>query len=262
MTLQYPKVPSVQTRPHFKRLLWRAGFFGSRKHLDHYVNKGLGHSVQELLTPFRTNVLVGEAPTVNNRPIAPLDEWGHDCLWWLDRMVRSRNQLVERMTLNLHDLFATSNSGVGNTRHMLRQNRLLRSYALGNFATLLQEITHDPAMLLWLNGVDNRKDDVNENYARELMELFTLGAGRGYTERDVREMARALTGFRNDWSEGLGPHNFRYDREWHDHGFQHFWFAHSDRYAIWNGHDHDQSRGHAAPRGCLEHRAERGDHEE
>ena len=116
MTLQYPKVPSVQTRPHFKRLLWRAGFFGNRAHLDHYVNKGLGHAVQELLAPFRTNVLVGPTPKVNNQPIAPLDEWGHDCLWWLDRMVRSRNQLVERMTLNLHDLFATSNSGRKGTR--------------------------------------------------------------------------------------------------------------------------------------------------
>ena len=215
MTLQYPKVPSVQTRPHFKRLLWRAGFFGNRAHLDHYVHKGLGHSVQELLTPFRTNVLVGPTPKVNNQPIAPLDEWGHDCLWWLDRMVRSRNQLVERMTLNLHDLFATSNSGVGNTRHMLRQNRLLRSYALGNFATLLQEITHDPAMLLWLNGADSTSGEPNENYAREVMELFCLGNDPGledatyglwttanmYTQNDIHEAARALTGWRYDWNK-------------------------------------------------------------
>ena len=215
MTLQYPKVPSVQTRPHFKRLLWRAGFFGNRAHLDHYALKGLGHAVQELLAPFRTNVLVGPTPTVNNQPIAPLDEWGHDCLWWLDRMVRSRNQLVERMTLNLHDLFATSNSGVGNTRHMLRQNRLLRSYALGNFATLLQEITHDPAMLLWLNGADSTSGEPNENYAREVMELFCLGNDPGleeatyglwtnanmYTQTDIHEAARALTGWRYDWNK-------------------------------------------------------------
>ncbi|HVG67101.1 MAG TPA: DUF1800 family protein [Gaiellales bacterium] len=215
MTLQYPKVPSVQTRPHFKRLLWRAGFFGNRAHLDHYVNKGLGHAVQELLAPYRTNVLVGPTPKVNNQPIAPLDEWGHDCLWWLDRMVRSRNQLVERMTLNLHDLFATSNSGVGNTRHMLRQNRLLRSYSLGNFATLLQEITHDPAMLLWLNGADSTSGEPNENYAREVMELFCLGNDPGledatyglwtnanmYTQTDIHEAARALTGWRYDWNK-------------------------------------------------------------
>jgi uncharacterized protein (DUF1800 family) len=73
-------------------------------------------------------------------------------------------------------------------------------------------------MLLWLNGTSNNRWDVNENYARELQELFCLGAGRGYSERDVRQLARSLTGFRNDWSDGRGPHRFRYDREFHDGG--------------------------------------------
>jgi uncharacterized protein (DUF1800 family) len=73
-------------------------------------------------------------------------------------------------------------------------------------------------MLIWLSGIDNTKEAPNENYARELMELFTLGAGCGYTEDDVRAQARALTGFRNDWDEGVGPHNFRFDREYHDAG--------------------------------------------
>ena len=73
-------------------------------------------------------------------------------------------------------------------------------------------------MLLWLSGTENTKWSPNENYARELMELFTLGAGRGYTERDVREQARALTGFDNDWKRGAGNVNFRYDRERHDAG--------------------------------------------
>jgi uncharacterized protein (DUF1800 family) len=81
-------------------------------------------------------------------------------------------------------------------------------------------VTGDPAMLLWLNGADNTRWDVNENYARELQELFCLGAGRGYGERDVRQMARALTGFRNDWSDGRGPHSFRYDRTFHDSGIK------------------------------------------
>jgi uncharacterized protein (DUF1800 family) len=79
-------------------------------------------------------------------------------------------------------------------------------------------MTKDPAMLLWLSGTENTKWSPNENYARELMELFTLGAGRGYTERDVREQARALTGFRNDWREGVGPTRFRFDSERHDVG--------------------------------------------
>ena len=67
-------------------------------------------------------------------------------------------------------------------------------------------------MLLWLNGTDNEKGSPNENYGREMMELFTLGASRGYSERDVREQARALTGWRNDWNDDKGPVNFRFDR--------------------------------------------------
>ena len=110
-------------------------------------------------------------------------------------MVRTSPPLVERMTLVWHDWFATSTSGVGSQKLMLDQNRLFRRYALGNFRELLLAVTADPAMLIWLSGVDNRKDAPNENYARELMELFTLGEGNGYTEQDVREQARALTGW-------------------------------------------------------------------
>jgi len=83
---------------------------------------------------------------------------------------------------------------------------------------MLHEITRDPAMLLWLSGTKNTKWSPNENYARELMELFTLGAGRGYSEQDVREQARALTGFDNEWRRGLGAHNVHFERKRHDAG--------------------------------------------
>src|SRR4029453_19022388 len=95
-----------------------------------------------------------------------------------------------------------------------------RRRSLSSFRVLLREITADPAMLLWLSGTDNTKWSPNENYARELMELFTLGEGHGYTERDVREQARALTGWRNDWRRGAGATNFRFDRPRHDEGFK------------------------------------------
>ena len=126
-------------------------------------------------------------------------------------MVRTSRPLVERMTLVWHDWFATSTDGVGSQKLMLDQNKLLRRLSLGSFETMLREITKDPAMLLWLSGTQNSKRSPNENYARELMELFTLGAGRGYTERDVREQARALTGFANDWRKGAGTVNFRFE---------------------------------------------------
>jgi uncharacterized protein (DUF1800 family) len=134
-------------------------------------------------------------------------------------MVRTSTPLVERMTLVWHDWFATSNAGVGSQRLMLDQNKLLRTNALGNFSKLLTSVTHDPAMLLWLNGTENRKDAPNENYAREMMELFTLGADRrAYTERDVREQARSLTGWDNRWSKRRGDFNFHFDTSKHDDG--------------------------------------------
>jgi uncharacterized protein (DUF1800 family) len=201
-----------------ERLLWRAGFGPRRGEAEQFAKLGLDRAVRSLTRPGRER-FVGPAPVDDDkRPLAPYDAWGHDHLWWLDRMVRTSRPLVERMTLVWHDWFATSKDGVGSQRLMLNQNKLFRSHFLGSFEGLLFAVTRDPAMLLWLSGNENEREAPNENYARELMELFTLGAKRGYTERDVREQARALTGFRNDWSEGRGPHSFRFDPRRHDHG--------------------------------------------
>ena len=142
----------------------------------------------------------------------PNDEWGHDVLWWLDRMVRSRRPLQEKLTLFWHDHFATSDQ---DTPLMLAQNQTLRRHALGSFPALLRAVTRDAAMLLFLSLADSDKEAPNENYARELMELFTLG--RGYSERDIRQAARALTGFRVDWDEN-GPPRCYYEKEAHDTG--------------------------------------------
>ena len=201
-----------------ERLLWRAGFGPRRGEAEKLAKKGLHGAVHSLTHPGRDR-LVGPKPVdEDHHPIAPLDAWGHDHLWWLDRMVRSNRPLVERMTLVWHDWFATSNAGVGSQRLMLKQNQLFRSHGLGSFEQLLVSVTKDPAMLLWLNGTENEKDAPNENYGREMMELFTLGASRGYSERDVREQARALTGWHYHWDDDKGPINFHYDPKRHDPG--------------------------------------------
>jgi uncharacterized protein (DUF1800 family) len=203
-----------------ERLLWRAGFGPRPGEAEALAKKGLAGAVRSLTRPSRER-FVGPAPLDDDRhPLAPYDAWGHDHLWWLDRMVRTSRPLVERMTLVWHDWFATSNSGVGSQRLMLAQNRLFRSHYLGSFERLVLAVTRNPAMLLWLSGNENEKGSPNENYARELMELFTLGAKRGYTERDVREQARALTGFRNEWDDDVGPTRFRYDPRRHDPGLK------------------------------------------
>ena len=113
--------------------------------------------------------------------------------WWLARMMRSPHPLREKLTLFWHNHFATSNAKVRNARSMLGQYRLLYRHALGDFRELLREMSSDPAMVVWLDTARSGKDKPNENYARELMELFSLGIGN-YTEKDVREAARAFTG--------------------------------------------------------------------
>jgi len=235
---QYPTLPRNSTAAHFRRLLWRCGFSGTDAQIAHYRSLGLNAAIENLLAPASPAKLSGPAPRVNGGPLSPANVWGHDALWWLDRMVRSHNQLEERMTLTLHDHFATSNAGVGNTRHMLRQNKLLRSHAVGSFLDLVTRLTHDPAMLLWLNGADSNKWAPNENYARELMELFCLGNDPGlevatfglwkqskmYTQADIHAAALALTGWRYDWNKAASGTPAQrdnptfYDPAWHATG--------------------------------------------
>jgi uncharacterized protein (DUF1800 family) len=116
-------------------------------------------------------------------------------LWWLDRMVSSEATFVERITWFWHGHFATSVQKVRSPRLMLAQNQTLRRLALGDFAELATAMVADPALLIWLDGQKNTAKAATENLARELMELFTLGVGE-YSEQDVREAARALTGWK------------------------------------------------------------------
>ncbi len=125
-----------------QRLLWRAGFGPRPGEAEALAGQGLVAAVRSLTRPSGAATLVGAAPALSDgTPFAPLDAWGHDHLWWLDRMVRSNQPLVERMTLILHDWFATSNGGVGSVQLMFDQNELLRSHALGSFTDLVHDIT-------------------------------------------------------------------------------------------------------------------------
>jgi len=217
-------VPSAGSQPitlaQARRLLWRAGFGPGPGQAEALVGQPLEQVVFSLTRPSGAATLSGPEPVnEEGKPLEPDTAWGQDHCWWLDRMVRSDQQLVERMTFILHDWFATSNAQVNSQPLMLEQNELLRSMALGKFDELFLAATTNPAMLLFLNGTSNNKWDPNENYAREMMELFSLGADRGaYTEDDVKEMARTLTGWRNEWSEAHGNYDFRYDPSYHDTG--------------------------------------------
>ncbi len=135
--------------------------------------------------------------------------------WWVYRMVRTRVPLREKLTLFWHGHFATSNEKVENTHLMHRQVETIRRLALGNFRELALAMARDPAMLIWLDGDKSTKAHPNENFARELMELFTCGIGH-YTEADVQAAARAFTGWNRDEAE------FAFKAEEHDAGRKRF----------------------------------------
>jgi hypothetical protein len=217
------------TQQHAARLLWRAGFGPKPGDAKRLAALGLDGAVASLTRPPGAAQLIGPKPhSAPGQPLDPVDVWGDDHCWWLDRMVRSTHQLVERMTLIWHSWFATSIDGATQGL-MLKQNQMMRARWLGNFHDLLVDVTRDPAMLLWLSGNANTKYSPNENYGREVMELFTLGAQRGYSQRDVHNQARALTGWTNTWDQGSGPTNFRFDPELHDDGVKVI-FGHRGRF--------------------------------
>jgi uncharacterized protein (DUF1800 family) len=131
--------------------------------------------------------------------------------WWLDRMLRSGHPLQEKMTLFWHGHFATGEEKVRDYRKLKLQLDTLRTGALGSFRHLLTAVAKDPAMLVFLDATYNVKGAPNENFGREVMELFTMGVGN-YTEDDIREAARAFTGWGND------DLSFRFDESLHDAG--------------------------------------------
>ncbi|HEX3627479.1 MAG TPA: DUF1800 domain-containing protein [Verrucomicrobiae bacterium] len=135
--------------------------------------------------------------------------------WWLNRMAKGPRPFQEKMTLFWHGHFATSAEKVREAYYMWRQNELFRRLATDNWLRLLIEMGKDPAMLVWLDQAESRKQHANENFAREVMELFALGIGN-YTEKDVTEGARALTG----WSLDRKNQCFIYRPEFHDNGIK------------------------------------------
>jgi len=137
--------------------------------------------------------------------------------WWIDEMIATTSPMTEKMTLFWHNHFTSQLPKVKWPSVMLRQNILLRQEALGNFATLLKKISKDPAMLIYLDNISNKKSHPNENFARELLELFTLGEGH-YSEKDIKEAARAFTGWTVDRKSGT----FRFNPRVHDFGKKSF----------------------------------------
>jgi len=158
---------------------------------------------QDTLNALRRRVL--QARAQDRRMIATLRDW------WLDRLIATPRPMQEKLTLLWHSHFATSHRQVRDAYLIYQQNRFFREHAHGSFATLARGIVRDPAMIRYLNNDRNNKRKPNENLARELMELFTLGEGR-YSEDDIKQGARALTGY------SIDDNDFRFRPALHDDG--------------------------------------------
>ncbi|MEO5644941.1 MAG: DUF1800 domain-containing protein [Bacteroidia bacterium] len=188
-----------------KHLLIRAGFGATPAFLSRFRGKDVAIVADELIkdSAIIQDLLYLEKPeTKDNGEVGPLkvvalfikSQKQKEALnfAWIDRMSVAKAQLREKMILFWHNHFATS----GNMAYLLQvQHNTIRKHALGSFRDLLHEMSRDPAMILWLNNQQNKKDAPNENFAREVMELFTLGEGNGYKENDIKNAARAFTGW-------------------------------------------------------------------
>ena len=214
MALAPPGRSEKRAEPDVSLLLRRTGFGTTGAEVEAATRRGYEATVEALLHPGTDPGATATPPPDLSgepaRPPAPDDKDARKAyaqqqrsrsaaltLWWLDRMVRAQQPLVERLTFSWHGHWATSIQKVRSPAMMLRQNQTLRSMGLGDFRELARAMVRDPALLVWLDGQKNKKGKPNENLARELMELFTLGVGH-YSETDVREAARALTGWRVD----------------------------------------------------------------
>lgn len=188
-------------------LLERSGFGPSRKDVERAVKRGFAKTLKKVMKP---------SPKTKKLP-KTIDNTSEMQTWWINAMVRTKRPLTDKITLFWHNHFATAISKVGKRERMHAHVATLRYHALGNFRELLGAVARDPAMLIWLDNKDNFANAINENWARELMELFTTGVfdqnGQpNYSEDDVIEVARAFTG----WT--LKDDEFFFNASKHDDG--------------------------------------------
>jgi hypothetical protein len=199
-------------------LLRRAGFGARPDEWSDYAKRGVAGTTDYLLHPEAVADPFDAVLHSIQGDYVDFDDIGSVRKWWMYRMSHTPRPLEEKMTLFWHNHFATANYKVDNPRWMWQQNQVFRTHALGNFRTMLQAVSRDPAMLVWLDGAENRKGKPNENYGRELLELFTMGVGNGYSETDVKEAARAFTG----WRFNRDTATFQFDAGQHDDGVKTF----------------------------------------
>ena len=175
-------------------LMRRAGFGASRDELERRVEQGYEAAVEEMLDTSDASSMPDDLIRRYHVEQSELRDLAGSAAYWMYRMISTDKPLEEKMALFWHGLFATGYTKLNQARSQLNQVEMFRRNGLGRFDEMLLEISRDPAMLVWLDNQDNHGDAINENYGRELLELFSMGIGN-YTEDDIKECARAFTGW-------------------------------------------------------------------
>ena len=205
-------------------LMRRAGFGANRDELERLADLGYDAAVDELIDPPNSRSAGKTAMLLRYQPgaLLPGGTPNPGQFNWLYHMITTQRPLEEKVALFWHHVFATGNSKVDNCDQMLEQLVMFRKYGMGNYREMLVELSKNPAMIYWLDNNENHRDAVNENWGRELLELFSMGVSN-YTEVDVREASRAFTGWtimpklpRQPF--GRFPWRFQYLGEDHDDG--------------------------------------------
>ena len=169
----------------------RAGFGATRGELERQAERPYEDVVEDLLHPERFPEVEDDLLRRYHGPLVNFDSLSWNGAKWIYRMVNTERPLQEKMALFWHHIFATAYHKGEHTATLIAQNNMFRSNGLSNFRTILLDLSHDPAMIFWLDNNENHNGDPNENYGRELMELFSMGIGN-YTEHDIKMAARGF----------------------------------------------------------------------
>ena len=175
-------------------LLRRAGFGATPDELDQYMAKGYDAVVEELLYPGDPQNIPDDLIRRYHAEMSEARDLAGAGAYWMYRMISTKCPMEEKIALFWHGLFATGYAKLNQARALLNQIDMFRRCGLGNYRDLLVELSKDPAMILWLDNNENHKEAINENYGRELLELFSMGIGN-YSEEDIKEGSRAFTGW-------------------------------------------------------------------
>lgn len=206
------------TEADARHLLRRIAFAAPQAEVDRCVRDGLVATVDRLLDAPRDVAAEAAADALVDDPVKP--DFGELEKSWLSLMATTNAPVREKMALFWHQRLAVSGRqlGASNLRWIREYRDLLRTHGLGNWRTLLEELTRNGAMLVWLTGLPSDKAHPNENYAREFWELFTLGVDVRYTQQDVQEAARAYTGWDSRWDETTELESLWFNPDAHDEG--------------------------------------------